>query len=203
MTDARARSLAQQLAREPDAPHAEEHGLILAELERVERQIAALLRFARREELRLEPVDLGEMTRGTLASFQGRFAAAAVDVALDLGEEVVAQADREKLRQVLVNLLENALDALADRPDRRKLTLVVSGQNGTATLHVGDNGPGVAVADLPRLFEPFFSRKATGTGLGLAIARRTVEAHGGRITAESVPGAGTSFAIALPIGARA
>src|SRR5439155_9829030 len=70
-----ARSLAQQLAREPASPFAVEHRLILGELERVERQVAALLRFARREDLRFEPVDLGELARATLEAFRPRLEA--------------------------------------------------------------------------------------------------------------------------------
>jgi signal transduction histidine kinase len=196
---AAARSLAQQLARGPGAPaNAEVAELILAELERVERQVAALLRFARREELRREAVDLGALVRTTVEAFGPRLEAAGIDLVLDLAEGVVASADREKLRQVLVNLVENALDALGETRGRRRLALSVAGANGAASVRVTDTGPGVPPEALPRLFEPFFSTKEKGTGLGLAIARRTVEAHGGRIAAEPAGGAGMTFAIELP-----
>jgi signal transduction histidine kinase len=108
-------------------------------------------------------------------------------------------ADREKMRQVLVNLIENAGDAMAGMAGCRRLRVVASGRNGTATVRVTDTGPGVAADVLPRLFEPFFSQKPSGTGLGLANARRTVEAHGGRIEAASSPGGGMTFAIELPL----
>jgi len=193
-----ARSLAQQLCREP-SPFGEEHALILAELERVEHQVAALLRFARREEFTLEPVDLGELVRTTIETYRPRLAERAIALALDLPAGVVARADREKLRQVLVNLIENALDALGTTGGTRRLALAVGGVNGSATVRVTDTGPGVPAAALPRLFEPFFSTKSSGTGLGLAIARRTVEGHGGRIEAAPTAGGGMTFRLELPL----
>ena len=75
----------------------------------------------------------------------------------------------------------------------------MASENGSATLRVADTGPGVAPETLARLFEPFFSTKASGTGLGLAIVKRTVEAHGGRITAAGALGAGLRIDVALPL----
>lgn len=194
-----ARSLAQQLAREPGSPFAAEHAVILTELERVERQVAALLRFARREEFHFEAVDLGELVRTTIADLHPRLEAARVGVELDAAGDVTARADREKMRQVLVNLIENAIDALGDTTGSRRLAIGIARANGTATIRVQDNGPGVPADAVPRLFEPFFSLKAQGTGLGLAIARRTLEAHSGRIAAESGAGAGMTLCLELPL----
>jgi signal transduction histidine kinase len=191
-----ARSLAQQLFRDPAATFTEEHGIILTELERVERQVAALLRFARREDFAFVSVDLGELVRATVESLRPRLQAADVEVATETPDGVVARADPEKVRQVLINLIENAVDAMADGTGERRLAITVGNGAGRVTLRVHDSGPGVAADALPHLFEPFFSLKPNGTGLGLAIARRTVEAHGGRITAES--GDGTTFVVELP-----
>jgi signal transduction histidine kinase len=187
-----ARSLAQQLARGSDPEAA---ALIVAELDRVERQVAALLRFARRDEVRREPVDLGGLVDETLAAFRARGVGAALCRSGTRG--VVVYADREQIRQVLVNLVDNALEAGA-----QAITAAVGSRNGTATIELADDGAGVPPEALGRLFEPFFSTKPTGTGLGLAIARRAVEAHGGRITVASTPGAGTTFHIALPLGEK-
>jgi signal transduction histidine kinase len=196
-----ARSLAQQLARDPTSPLNAEHAdLIVEELERVEHQVRDLLRYARREDLRLEPVDLGVLVQGVAGDLAERTQQAGVEVRLDTAVGIVAAADREKLRQVLINLIENAVDALGAHAGPRRLTLAVAGENGTACLRVADNGPGVPAAVLPRLFEPFFSLKPNGTGLGLAIVKRTIDAHGGTIAADSREGAGTRFEVVLPLG---
>jgi len=195
-----ARSLAQQLAREPTSPFAAEHRLILDELERVERQVAALLRFARREDFRFEPVDLAELARATLEAFRPRLEAGGVTLELALADGVTARADREKLRQVLVNLLENALDAMtAEAGGPRTLSVAVGNGHGAAALEVRDSGPGVPADALSHLGEPFFSTKPSGTGLGLAIARRTVEAHGGRIALGAGKERGLVVSIELPL----
>ncbi len=193
-----ARSLAQQLAREPSAPFTEEMGIILEELERVERQVAALLRFARREELTSLPVDLGALVRATVEHCRARLDAAGAAVTLDAPEGIVTRGDAEKLRQVLINLIENAADALATWPGTRALRLAVERTAERVAVAVRDSGPGVAADVLPRLVEPFFSSKPSGTGLGLAIAQRTVEAHGGRLVMTSPPGAGFTVTMELP-----
>jgi signal transduction histidine kinase len=195
-----ARSLAQQLVREPGSPFKEEHALILTELERVEHQVAALLRFARREQFDFETVDLPELARTTVEAFRPRLEAARIAVSFEAVEPVAARADREKMRQVLVNLIENAIDALAASDEDRRLGVTVGRVNGNATLDVTDSGPGIPPDVLPHIFEPFFSRKPTGTGLGLAIVKRTVEAHGGRIAIGSSASAGTRVQVELPLG---
>ncbi len=193
-----ARSLAQQLAREPIAPFRDELNVILTELERVERQVAALLRFARRDDLCLEAIDLGGLVRQTVDDYRERLASGGVVVAVDAAGAVRARGDREKLRQVLINLFDNALDVLAGVAGERRLAVAVAQRNGSACLDVTDGGPGVSAEMLARLFEPFFSTKPAGTGLGLAIVRRTIEAHHGRISVTSPPGQGLTVAITLP-----
>ena len=192
-----ARSLAQQLAREPAGAFHGELQVIVEELDRVERQVADLLRFTRREDLRFESVDLGALAQATVRQLRPRLRAAGVAVSLDLEPTVVVRADRERIRQLIVNLVENAADALCDAP-LRELSLRVATMNGSATLRVSDTGPGVSVDALSHLFEPFFSLKPHGTGLGLAIAKRTVDAHGGRISAAVRPGGGMVFDVDLP-----
>jgi two-component system sensor histidine kinase AtoS len=194
-----ARSLAQQLARDPRAPENAEHAtIILSELERVERQVRDLLRFSRREEYGLAPVDLGRLARSTLARLAPRLEAAGIQATCTAPDDVVVRGDRDKLDHALVNLLENAIDAVADRPDRR-VRLAVERENGTARLRLSDTGPGAPPDVLARLFEPFYSAKPNGTGLGLAIVKRTVDGHGGRIDVAQPPGQGLAFTIELPL----
>jgi len=117
---------------------------------------------------------------------------------LPLGEHVPL--DRERMLQVLSNLVGNALQYAP-----RGGNVVVRPALATAhvQVEVQDDGPGIPPEDLPRVFDRFWKGRAGGTGLGLSIARGIVEAHGGRIRAESRVGAGTTFVFTLPRGSRA
>lgn len=195
-----ARSLAQQLAREPGSPFVAEHEVILSELERVERQVAELLRFARREEFRLERVELGELVRAAVDRLRPRLDGAGIRVEVQAAGRLHARGDREKLGQVMINLIENAVDALARAPtEGRWIAVHLGAANGRATLRVADGGPGVPAEVLARLFEPFFTLKEHGTGLGLAIVKRTIEGHCGHIAVDRAPDAGLAFRIELPL----
>src|SRR5262249_43589969 len=123
--------------------------------------------------------------------------AAGVDVDLDIADGVVARADGEKMRRVLVNLIENAMDALQNGRPEKHLVLAVERDGERALVRVADDGAGIPVDAQASVFDPFVSSKPSGTGLGLAIAKRIVDAHGGTITLASRPGA-TAFEIRLP-----
>lgn len=111
--------------------------------------------------------------------------------------------DRIQLQQVLVNLLINAAQAMAHRSGPRIVTLRAElAESGDLLVSVQDTGPGIEAADVPRLFEPFFTTKQDGMGMGLAICQTTVEGHGGRLTVESVPGAGATFRLTMPVVQR-
>jgi len=102
------------------------------------------------------------------------------------------------LHQVLCNLIKNAVEAM---PHGGNLTIRTEHQAHTAVIRVCDTGPGIAAADLPRIFEPFFSTKAagTGTGLGLAVCKEIIERLGGSISAANRPEGGCEFVIRLPL----
>ncbi len=111
------------------------------------------------------------------------------------------RADKNQLKQVLTNLLDNAIKYTAEQGVIR---VMASAQNGQITISVQDNGPGIPSGDLPRIFERFYrvdkarSRELGGTGLGLAIVKHIVEIHGGSVDVQSTPSAGSTFSFTLP-----
>ena len=107
--------------------------------------------------------------------------------------------DRIQIQQVLINLILNAMDAMADAPEgRRALGVFVERAAGGIAISVRDQGPGIAPEHLPQLFDSLHTKKK-GMGLGLSIARTIVEAHGGRVWAEKYPpGQGAVFHVSLP-----
>ena len=112
--------------------------------------------------------------------------------------------DRVQIQQLVINLVLNAIDAMADMPlDRRAVVVSLDRRAGNIALTVRDQGNGIAPEHLPQLFESFFSTKRTGMGLGLSIARSVCEAHGGRIWAENAEGQGALFHVELPAASGA
>ena len=108
--------------------------------------------------------------------------------------------DAERLRQALLNILGNAVQAVAGRQaDIRLRTQRIDGRHMAIT--VTDNGTGIAPEDMPRLFDPYFNTRLTGTGIGLAISRNIIEGLGGRITVASERERGTEVRIELPLDA--
>jgi len=118
-----------------------------------------------------------------------------IEIATDPGLPAV-EMDRERIFQVLRNLLENAVQ---HTPVGGRVKLSVRPTEGSVELEVRDTGPGFRDQDLPHLFDPFFSRRSGGTGLGLAIVRRVVEQHGGEVAAANQPGGGASVRVWLPV----
>lgn len=122
-----------------------------------------------------------------------------VTVTLNLGDgPVPLSADARKLRQVLINLVSNALEAMRSRPERPVLAVSLGERPGWMDLTVEDTGIGIPPEALPRLFEPLYSTRHDGVGLGLALCRDIVEAHGGTLTAQSVSPRGARFTVSLP-----
>ena len=108
--------------------------------------------------------------------------------------------DRIQLQQVILNLVVNAIDAMADTPsDDRAISIRTSRVEKLAEIAISDHGPGIPEDKLKEVFEPFVTNKPKGMGMGLSIARTIVEAHGGQICADNEPGWGAVFRIKLPI----
>jgi two-component system sensor histidine kinase HydH len=196
-----ARSLVAQMGEDPSRRENVEYARVaLEELDRVERSISHLLRFARDEEIELREVSVVEVVDSALETFRERIARAAVEVACDLTEAGTVRADPEKLRRVVINLIGNALDALDGAHAVSPRVEIAAGVNLARTevwLRVRDNGPGIPKEALERIFSPFHTTKPTGTGLGLAISRKIAEAHGGTLEARS-EGEGAELLMVIP-----
>jgi signal transduction histidine kinase len=155
------------------------------------------------------PVDLGALLRGTLAMIAG--SARANDVAVELVMEEMPgpiTVNRTQLQQALLNLFQNAIEAMGHSSESyRSLTVRCApwGEDSEqgVIIRIEDNGPGIAPGDREKIFDMFYSTRADGTGLGLWITRSVIEAHGGRLDVEPRLPRGTAFVIRLPSDGRA
>jgi signal transduction histidine kinase len=118
-----------------------------------------------------------------------------VQVVRELDPSCFALGDVEKLKQVALNLVVNALDVM---PDGGTLRAGVGGDATEVWMTIADTGPGVDPTILAEIFDPFFTTKAAGTGLGLAIVRKIVDQHGGRVVFDTQKGEGTRVRVILP-----
>jgi signal transduction histidine kinase len=194
------KSVVHGLRRRSEAGIADAALSIDEEVQRLNQLVTEVLDFAKPVRLELLPADLADIARGAAD-------AVAVSAGLTAVVEVPpggapAVTDAARLRAVLVNLLQNAVAAVRERngPEAAAgITLrVLPGTGDRWRVEVEDCGTGIAPADLPRVFEPFFTRRPGGSGVGLALARNVIEGLGGTITIESVPDAGTTVRIDLP-----
>jgi two-component system sensor histidine kinase HydH len=171
--------------------------LIEEEIRRMERSLQTFLDYARPPQIQRMACDLAAMIQDGLSLLRGR--AGQQDVAIHFEppiQPVVIEADGEQLRQVVVNLALNALDAM---PHGGRLDVELRPRESDAIeLSVTDTGPGIAADILPRLFEPFATGKKTGLGLGLVVVRRIAEDHGGVVRGSNLAAGGARFVVALP-----
>jgi PAS domain S-box-containing protein len=180
-----------------DGENAHLMGLISQECERLNRFVTELLDYAREPRFHAESADLGDAI-GDAMDLVRRHPAYRPDITLDFAAAEDAPAvhvDREQFKRVLVNLLQNAIEAL-EGPGRVAVRILPSAGD-RVQVTVSDTGPGIPAEYLPRITEPFFTTKRGGTGLGLAIAARIMERLGGRLSVASAPGAGTTFTLEL------
>jgi two-component system phosphate regulon sensor histidine kinase PhoR len=179
---------------------------IAREVDRMVALVEDLLELARSESgriaLRRERIDLCEVATATVNTFVQRADRLAVDLVLDAPAPVELDADRDRLVQVAMNLVDNALRYT---PPGGRVTVSVLREGNRGILRVRDTGEGIPYNDLERIFDRFYvvnqsrSRDRSGTGLGLSIARELIEAHGGSIGVDSVFGEGATFTCRLPL----
>jgi two-component system sensor histidine kinase PilS (NtrC family) len=186
---------------------------VLREIERLDALISDFLQFARPAAPKLEPIavaalleEIAEMCRAACPT--------GVRVRVEAPSELRVSADPTQLRQVIWNLVRNAVQAVGERGEIRLAAEISpgglpqaedggrrsgsAGGRGAVEIVVADNGPGITADALERIFDPFFTTKRTGTGLGLATVHRIVTAHGGTIDVKSAAGLGAAFRVLLP-----
>ena len=180
--------------------------VIVEEVNRLNGVVSAFLDYARPLKQTFGPTDLNEVVTRTVRLIQNDIPQR-IELKVELEEALPrVEADAEQLKQVLINLVQNAMQAMSDtggtislktvRPDR--FTDFRSAGDSFVEVHVTDTGPGIPQEQQQHVFVPFYTTKQKGTGLGLAISQRIVKNHGGTLSVQSKPGEGAAFIIRLP-----
>jgi two-component system NtrC family sensor kinase len=171
---------------------------IQEELERIEAIFRQMLDFYRPVSFEYLPLDLNTICEGVRVLMRKRLQETNIALKLELADSLpLTCGDSNQIKQVLINLILNAAEALASGGGTITLRTAHNGQE--ACLSVTDDGPGISPQHRARLFEPLFTTKTRGLGLGLAISQEIVQRHGGSISAHSTLGQGTTFTAFLPV----
>jgi signal transduction histidine kinase len=186
-----------------DVSAREDATFIGEEIGRLERIVNDILQFARPADPQFATLEVGSFLREVHALLQPQVAARSVDFTLGPIADGTVQADPQQIKQVLINLIQNAAESItgtgAVTLRARAATLALAGRPAPVMiLEVCDTGSGIPPEVQKRLFDPFFTTKDNGTGLGLAIAARIVQKHGGALLYQTQPGQGTTFGVVLP-----
>ncbi len=184
---------------EPDHPWRDDIQTIVSETLRCRNIVKGLLDFARQTKPQRTLINMNEVVDEVLNLVRNQASFRSVRVTTELDPDLpTILADNDQMRQVMLNIVLNAGEAMAQGGELR-VTSKVDAMHKGIELRISDTGPGIPNAVKARLFEPFFTTKKTGTGLGLAIAYGIVERHKGRLRVDTAPGDGTTFIISLPI----
>lgn len=169
--------------------------------ERASSLIGRVRDLARKREPRLAAVNLNTAVTHVLELMARSLRDRRVNVELDLCDPLPSvQADAIQMEQVILNLVTNALEAMADTPGERRWIRISSAvRDGHVTVTVHDGGPGLGPRQAERVFDEFYTTKASGLGVGLSICRGLAEAHGGSLSAVEAPGGGAAFRLTLPV----
>jgi len=172
--------------------------IMIQEVERLNRVIGQLLEFARPVSIERKSIDVLELVRQSLKLVEGDTLQKGIRIEMEvIPSERKVDLDPDKMKQVLLNLYLNALEAM-----ERNGTLTVDirdEKSGYVDIIISDTGAGIKKEDLAHVFDPYFTTKPSGTGLGLAIVHKIIESHGGEIRVESREGKGTRVVISLPV----
>jgi len=184
---------------EVEDPLREDVAAIIDECRRCKRITGGLLGFARSPDSYRERVELTQLVEEVVASLRPQKLFKDLDLKIvGVNEDLSVVADADQFRQVMINLLLNASQALQGRG---RLEVTLSRESGSARIHVDDSGPGISLEDQERVFQPFFSTKAhgEGTGLGLPLCRKLVEGQDGEISIQKSLLGGARLTVSLPL----
>jgi two-component system nitrogen regulation sensor histidine kinase NtrY len=173
-------------------------GTIVGEVEALKTLVDEFSQFARMPSPRRVPTDVHQLLGGTVGLYDGLFAHVRIETLFAVSVPQV-RLDPDQIRRVVINLIDNAIEAL----NQRGLIVVETHHDapaGTVRIVVADDGPGIAPEERDKLFMPYYSTKKRGSGLGLAIVRRIVAEHGGTVEVGANEPRGTRFTIELPAG---
>jgi signal transduction histidine kinase len=171
--------------------------IIISEVERLEAITAEILEYSRQQKLDLKSYNLNDVVKDSLDLLDRQLSSAGIKLDADFPNgELRARLDERRFRQVVFNLVTNAVESMA-YGGRLSLSTRISG--GKAILEIRDTGCGIPEDHREQIFTPFFTTKSRGSGLGLPISRKIVEDHGGFMDFESRPGTGTTFSIIIPL----
>jgi len=168
---------------------------ILSEINRLNRIVDDLYRIARPPELNLTDVRLNEIVTKSLLSLSESILRKQLSLVQEFADVPEIRADPDRLQQVIINILKNAIEV---SPERGTIRIATGHTEDSVWIRVTDEGPGIPVDAEETIFEPFYSTKPGGTGLGLSISRRIVEQHGGSIGIEHAGQRGVTFVVELP-----
>lgn len=170
---------------------------IEAQIERVAKMVRSLLSFSRGEKGQIKKFPLKNCIGDILTLLDYRIKKQSINLNIKIPEEIEIWGELDKLQQVFLNIISNAIDAM---PDGGTLKIEAERKENQVMIKISDTGVGIKREHLNRIFEPFFTTKGygRGTGLGLSISYQIVKEHNGDITVDSEPGKGTTFTISLP-----
>ena len=174
--------------------------VITEEIRHIDQIVQNFLEFSRPPKLKMQTICPSTVVDHALQLLEHRLKSYDVDIIVNRNRFMpVVEADPEQLKEVLVNIIVNACEAMTKGGTVTLEEDVIIERHGeTAIIRIGDTGPGIPESIRGRVFQPFFTTKDEGTGLGLSIAARIIEEHGGRLNVTSEDGKGASFVIALP-----
>lgn len=174
-------------------------GIMIQEVDRLNRVVGQLLEFSRPVSLTRKPVSLKAFVKDSLKLVERQAQAKNIHIETAFAlEQDSVRLDQDKMNQVLLNLYLNAIEAMDDKGGRLQVHVGSNPAKDHVELIITDNGTGIDAADLAHIFDPYFTTKSAGTGLGLAIVHKILEVHNGEIVVDSRPGEGTRVTITLP-----